>query len=103
MGYTTDQTNVSEGLTQINLMLVDETNSWTKYSLNVTIEPIISPFFGYINNMSKQQLINGVVLNITSPNKIDVVDCNNYQVISWIVFSNSTLKLITNTANYNQT
>ena len=84
-------------------MLVDETNSWTKYSLNVTIEPIVSPFFGYINNMSKQQLINGVVLNITSPNKIDVVDCNNYQVISWIVFSNSTLKLITNTANYNQT
>ena len=99
----TVQTNVSEGLTQINLMLVDETNSWTKYVLNVTIEPIESPFFEYINNMSKQQLINGVILNITSPNKIDVVDCNNYQEISWIIFSNSTLKLITNTTNYNQT
>ena len=99
----TDQTNVSEGLIQINLMLVDKTNSWTKYVLNVTIEPIESPFFGYINNMSKQQLINGVILSITSPNKINVVDCNNYQEILWIIFNNSTLKLITNTTSCNQT
>ena len=97
------KTNVTEGLTQINLMLVDETNSWTKYVLNVTIESIESPFFNYINNMSKQQLINGVILNITSPNRIIIVDCNNYQEISWIIFSNSTLKLIANTTNYSQT
>ena len=95
--------NVTDGLTQIDLILADETNSWTKYVLNVTVEPIVSPVFGYISDMSRQQLANGVFINITSANQIDVVDCSSHQTINWIDFSNSTLKLSQNATLYNQT
>ena len=95
--------NVTDGLTQIDLILADETNSWTKYILNVTVEPIVSPVFGQINDMSKQQLANGVFINVTSANQIDVVDCSSHQTINWIDFSNSTLKLPQNATLYNQT
>ena len=95
--------NVTDGLTQIDLILADETNSWTKYILNVIVEPIVSPVFGHISDMSRQQLANGVFINISSANQIDVVDCSSHQTINWIDFSNSTLKLSSNATLYNQT
>ena len=95
--------NFTDGLTQIGLILVDETNSWTKYVLNITIEPILSPVFGYINDMSKQQLKSGVLLQVTSTNLINVVDWSNNQVIIWISLRNSMLKVSSNISNYKQT
>ena len=53
--------------------------------------------------MSRQQLAIGVFINVTSANQIDVVDCSSYQIITWIDFSNLTLKLSPNATLYKQT
>ena len=96
--------NIIEGLTQINLKLIDETNSWTKYTLNITFESIIIPFFDIIPYMHKNQLRgDGVLLNVTSSNQVDVVDWLNDSTITWLSFLNSRLKIVQDSESYTQT
>ena len=85
--------DVKEGLTQVDIILIDETNSWTKYTINITVEPLISPIFGLIPNVNIEQLEgDGVVLNITSDYKVEVIGWDN-NILSWIIFDNSRLKV----------
>ena len=37
--------SVKEGLTQVDIVLIDETNSWTKYSINITVDQLSYPVF----------------------------------------------------------
>ena len=86
--------DVKEGLTQVDIVLIDETNSWTKYTINITVEPLISPIFGLIPNVNIEQLEgDGVVLNITSDYKVDVIGWDSDSLLSWIIFDNSKLKI----------
>ena len=89
--------DVKEGLTQVDIVLIDETNSWTKYTINITVEPRISPIFGLIPNVNIEQLEgDGVVLNITSDYKVDVIGWDSDNILSWIIFDNSRLKVRSN-------
>ena len=88
--------NVTDGLIQIDLILIDETNSWTKYAFNVTIKPILSTVFGLIPNISKEKLTkDGFLLNSTSANQINVVNWFNNSMTENLIIDNLMLKLTT--------
>ena len=73
--YSKSDKNIIEGLTQVYLVLIDETNSWSKYTLNITVSPLISPVFSIIPNVKQSQLEgDGVFINVTSSKPIDVID-----------------------------
>ena len=59
---------------QVEILLTDETNAFSKYAMNVTLQPYFSPQFGAIETINSSDLVNGVILNITSPNYINAVD-----------------------------
>ena len=96
--------NITVGLTQIDLKLVDETNSWSKYTLNIFVQPITSSKFGLIPNIQQNQLKgDGVSIYTSSIYPVDVVDWNNNTIINWLVVIDSKLKHNSEKLLYSQT
>ena len=94
--------NVAEGLTEIEIILQNESKAWSNYSLNVTIDQLIVPSFGSIPDYQLSQLSGNVVfINVTSINKVYVVDWAGNNLISFLQFNNSMLSLKENTTNSN--
>ena len=96
--------NITEGLTEIGLILIDETNSWSNYTLNIFVEPKASPKFGFIPNIQQNQLQGvGVFINISYTNPVYVVDWNSNTIINELVVICSRLKINSEQLSYNQT
>ena len=94
--------NVAEGLTEIEIILQNESKAWSNYPLNVTIDQLVGPDFGSISDYQLSQLSgNGVLINVTSISKVYVVDWAGNNLISFLQFNNSMLSLKENTANSN--
>ena len=95
--------NVTDGLTQVGLILVDETNSWTKYTFNITVKPVLSTVFGLIPNIDREKLAkDGILINVTSANQINVVNWFNNNIIENLIIDNFKLKLTTDLASLTQ-
>ena len=87
------QTNQVESV-QVEIVLTDETNAFSKYALNVTLQPYFSPQFGAIETISSSDLANGVILNFTLANHINAVDWNSNSILSWLQFNASSSVLM---------
>ena len=79
---------------QVEILLTDETNAFSKYAMNVTLQPYFSPQFGAIETINSSDLVNGVILNITSPNYINAVDWSSNSSLSWLHFNASSSVLM---------
>ena len=89
------QTNQIE-IVQVEIVLTDETNAFSKYAMNVTLQPYFSPQFGAIEIINSSDLVNGVILNITSLNYINAIDWSSNSSLSWLHFNASSSVLMLN-------
>ena len=67
------QTNQIETV-PVEIVLTDETNAFSKYVLNATLQSYFGPQYGIIETISSNDLIKGVTINATSSNIINTVD-----------------------------
>ena len=80
------QTSQSETVS-VEIMLTDETNAFSKYILNVTLQPNLSPQYEIIKNIYID-LFDKVALRVISPNPVNVVDWRSDSKLSWLYFNN---------------
>ena len=84
-------TDTTEGITQVEIILQNSFNSWINYTLNITIDPYKSPIYSFIPDIQTNQLANGVFIKVESFESVNIVECNSVNQIPWLVFVNSTL------------
>ena len=78
----------------VEIVLTDDTNAFSKYILNVTLLPYQCPQYENIVSISSSDLIDGVALNITSPNPVNAVDWSSDSILSWLYFNTSSSMLM---------
>ena len=87
------QTNQIETI-PVEIVLTDETNAFSKYVVNVTLQSYFGPQYGIIETISSNDLIKGVVINATSSNIINIVDWDSNLTLPWLYFNTSYSMLI---------
>ena len=73
----------------VEIILTDDTNAFSKYILNVTLLPYLSPQYGDIETISSSDMIDGVALKITSQSFVNAVDWSSGSILSWLYFNTS--------------
>ena len=87
------QTNQIETV-PVEIVLTDETNAFSKYVLNVTLQSYFGPQYGIIETISSNDLIKGVVINATYSKIINIVDWDSNLTLPWLYFNTSNSMLI---------
>ena len=86
------QTSKSETVS-VEIVLTDETNAFSKYILNVTLLPYLSPQYEIIKNIYIN-IFDGAVLYVISPSPVNVVDWSSDSILSWLYFNISSSMLM---------
>ena len=70
------------------------TNAFTKYKMNITVDPIIRPTFQIGTSFYLEwTLSNSISINAQSHSEVEVVDCKNQNQINSVTFNTKTGKV----------
>ena len=86
--------NTSEVM-NIRIRITNEDNAWTEYNQTVTVDPLISPVFGTINNLTvSANTVTEFDYVFTGSSAVTAVDWQTNATISWVSLNRASNKLI---------
>ena len=98
---TTNILNKIDNFSSITIILIDSTNAFTKYKMNITVDPLVTPTFQIKTTFYlKWTTSNSISIDAQSQSEIDVVDCDNKNQINSASFDTKEGKVNINFESY---
>ena len=98
---TTNILNKIDHFSSITIILIDNTNAFTKYKLNITVDPLVTPTFQIKTNFYLKWTTSiSISIDAQSQPEVDVVDCDSKNQINNAIYNTKTRTVNINFKSY---